>query len=157
MAHPNRTVTAWRPGAWALRTAGVLCGLWLLPAQAQPASVATEPPLLQAGPEEARGEALTPGHAAGAAAQSPAVEQATAAPAPVQVSAPAKPQRMQVGDATQRLLALQASGQAASPHSYPVTSDVSQRTYQRYLEGFTHKIPEYSRSTLQGGKSGGGR
>ena len=62
-----------------------------------------------------------------------------------------------VGDATTHLLALQASGQAASRNSHPVTSDVAQRTYQRYLESFTHKIPQETDSMVQGGKSGGGR
>ena len=62
----------------------------------------------------------------------------------------------QVGDATSNLLALQAQGQYASRNAYPVTSDVAQRTYQRYLESFTHKIPENA-DTQVGNKAGGGR
>ena len=62
----------------------------------------------------------------------------------------------QVGDATSNLLALQAQGQYASRNAYPVTSDVAQRTYQRYLESFTHKIPENT-DTQVGNKAGGGR
>ena len=60
------------------------------------------------------------------------------------------------GDATTHLLKLQAEGQYASRNAYPVTSDVAQRTYQRYLESFTHKIPESS-ETQVGNKSGGSR
>lgn len=60
------------------------------------------------------------------------------------------------GDATTHLLRLQAEGQYASRNAYPVTSDVAQRTYQRYLESFTHKIPESS-ETQVGNKSGGSR
>ena len=62
----------------------------------------------------------------------------------------------QVGDATSNLLALQAQGQYASRNAYPVTSDVAQRTSQRYLESFTHKIPENT-DTQVGNKAGGGR
>ena len=62
----------------------------------------------------------------------------------------------QVGDATSNLLALQAQGQYASRNAYPVTSDVAQRTYARYLESFTHKIPESSDSQV-GSKSGGSK
>ena len=60
------------------------------------------------------------------------------------------------GDATTHLLKLQAEGQYASRNSYPVTSDVAQRTYQRYLESFTHKIPESSETQVSS-KTGGNR
>lgn len=63
------------------------------------------------------------------------------------------PATNRVGDATSYLLALQAGGQYASRNAYPVTSDVAQRTYARYLESFTHKIPESSDSQV-GSKSG---
>ena len=66
------------------------------------------------------------------------------------------PATNRVGDATSYLLALQAGGQYASRNAYPVTSDVAQRTYARYLESFTHKIPESSDSQV-GSKSGGGK
>ena len=66
------------------------------------------------------------------------------------------PATNRVGDATNYLLALQAGGQYASRNSYPVTSDVAQRTYTRYLESFTHKIPESSDSQV-GSNSGGGK
>lgn len=66
------------------------------------------------------------------------------------------PATNRVGDATSYLLALQAGGQYASRNAYPVTSDVAQRTYARYLESFTHKIPESSDSQV-GSKSGGAK
>ena len=96
------------------------------------------------------------------APQSPAAPSAqTAAAAVTQTSAPVQatltpPATNRVGDATSYLLKLQASGQYASRNNYPVTSDVAQRTYQRYLESFTHKIPESS-ETQVGNKSGGSR
>lgn len=40
------------------------------------------------------------------------------------------------------LLALQRHGQAASPHRQHVSGEVQTRIYQRYLESFTHAIPE---------------
>ncbi|MDR2298807.1 MAG: DUF3613 domain-containing protein [Comamonas sp.] len=84
---------------------------------------------------------------------------ASAQAAVTQTSAPAQatltpPATNRVGDATTYLLALQASGQYASRNSYLMTSDVALRTYQRYLESFTHKIPESS-ETQVGNKSGG--
>ena len=66
------------------------------------------------------------------------------------------PATNRVGDATSYLLALQAGGQYASRNAYPVTSDVAQRTYARYLESFTHKIPESSDSQV-GSNSGGSK
>ena len=91
----------------------------------------------------------------GAAATSAPAAAVTQTPAPTQATLK-PPATNRVGDATSYLLALQASGQYASRNNYPVTSDVAQRTYQRYLESFTHKIPESS-ETQVGNKSGGGR
>ena len=87
-----------------------------------------------------------------AAAAQAAVTQ-TPAPGNASLTPPAS---NRVGDATSYLLALQASGQYASRNAYPVTSDVAQRSYQRYLESFTHKIPE-SAETQVGSKTGGSR
>ncbi|MEX8194005.1 DUF3613 domain-containing protein [Comamonas guangdongensis] len=91
-----------------------------------------------------------------AAADAPAPAAAQSAviqvPAAAQAATPGPGNR--VGDATSYLLALQAGGQAASRNAYPVTSDVAQRSYQRYLESFTHKIPASS-DALLGPKSGG--
>ena len=61
-----------------------------------------------------------------------------------------------MGEATSYLLALQASGQYASRNAYPVTSDVAQRSYQRYLESFTHKIPQSMEAQVSS-KTGGSR
>ena len=91
----------------------------------------------------------------GAAATSAPAAAVTQTPAPTQATLK-PPATNRVGDATSYLLALQASGQYASRNNYPVTSDVAQRTYQRYLESFTHKIPESS-ETQVGNKSGSGR
>ena len=90
-----------------------------------------------------------------------AMPAATAQAAVTQTPAPGNasltpPASNRVGDATSYLLALQASGQYASRNAYPVTSDVAQRSYQRYLESFTHKIPE-SAETQVGSKTGGSR
>ena len=93
--------------------------------------------------------------AASAPATAPASAAVTQTPAPTQATLN-PPATNRVGDATSYLLALQASGQYASRNNYPVTSDVAQRTYQRYLESFTHKIPESS-ETQVGNKSGSGR
>ncbi|WP_120971794.1 DUF3613 domain-containing protein [Comamonas sp. lk] len=90
--------------------------------------------------------------ASAALAQSP-VSQASAQISQINQAAP--PPTNRVGDATTYLMALQAGGQAASRNIHPVTSDVAQRSYQRYLESFTHKIPAYSNSNIQG--SGGSR
>ena len=97
-----------------------------------------------------QGAATTPAPAA-----APASAAVTQTPAPTQATLK-PPATNRVGDATNYLLALQASGQYASRNNYPVTSDVAQRTYQRYLESFTHKIPESS-ETQVGNKSGGSR
>lgn len=87
-----------------------------------------------------------------AAAVRAAVTQ-TSAPSNASLTPPAT---NRVGDSTNYLLALQASGQYASRNAHPVTSDVAQRTYQRYLESFTHKIPESSETQVSS-KSGGSR
>lgn len=61
-----------------------------------------------------------------------------------------------VGSATQRLFALQASGQVASPTPRPVTGDIASRGYDRYLKSFEFPIPERFGTTVkpQGGGTG---
>lgn len=54
----------------------------------------------------------------------------------------------QVGVSTRRLLALQASGQHASPLQYSMPIDVASKVYARYLESFSHPIPEHLNSAL---------
>ena len=62
-----------------------------------------------------------------------------------------------VGDATAGLLALQRDGTAASPVPRPITGDVAERSYQRYLKSFEQPIPErFGFSTAGGGASQGG-
>ena len=62
-----------------------------------------------------------------------------------------------VGDATAGLLALQRDGTAASPVPRPITGDVAERSYQRYLKSFEQPIPErFGFSTAGGGGSQGG-
>ena len=99
--------------------------------------------------------------AASATAASATAASAAAKAAVTQTPAPSNASLTPVatnrgGDATTHLLKLQAEGQYASRNAYPVTSDVAQRTYQRYLESFTHKIPESS-ETQVGNNSGGSR
>ena len=97
-------------------------------------------------------QSVAPVSATPAPAAVPALAAVTQVPSNTSLNPPAT---NRVGDATSYLLALQAGGQYASRNAYPVTSDVAQRTYARYLESFTHKIPESSDSQV--GSSSGGR
>lgn len=56
--------------------------------------------------------------------------------------------QLKVGEATRRLLELQARGTMASERQYPVPVAVAEKVYQRYLESFSHPIAEKSGSTL---------
>lgn len=47
-----------------------------------------------------------------------------------------------VGQQTRSALELQRSGQAASPTERPMSGEVAERTHQRYVESFSHPIPE---------------
>ncbi|MCK2042150.1 DUF3613 domain-containing protein [Chromohalobacter sp. TMW 2.2308] len=46
------------------------------------------------------------------------------------------------GQATQRLLEWQRSGRAASSHRQELAGPVQSAIWQRYVESFTHEIPE---------------
>lgn len=112
--------------------------------------------MAQAGSSTGAGTGVTNMSAPRSAAATPA---ATAPAAVTQTSAPGNasltpPASNRVGEATSYLLALQAGGQYASRNAYPVTSDVALRTYQRYLESFTHKIPESSETQVGSSTSG---
>jgi hypothetical protein len=48
----------------------------------------------------------------------------------------------EVGKQTRTALELQRSGQAASGTERPMSGAVAERAYQRYLDSFTHPIPE---------------
>jgi hypothetical protein len=65
---------------------------------------------------------------------------------------------LQVGEATQSLLAWQRSGEVASKTPRTIAGDVASRSYQRYLKSFEYPIPERMSSSLKStsGNSGSG-
>lgn len=68
-------------------------------------------------------------------------------------------ERLQVGDATQSLLAWQRSGEITSATPRTISGDVANRSYERYLKSFEFPIPERMTSSVKpssGGGSGGG-
>ncbi len=56
---------------------------------------------------------------------------------------------LRVGDATDTLLALQRSGELASPTPRPIAGPVAHRSYERYLKSFEYPIPEYLNSSVK--------
>lgn len=56
---------------------------------------------------------------------------------------------LQVGDATQGLLAWQRSGEIASPTPRPIAGSVANRSYERYLKSFEFPIPERMSSIVK--------
>lgn len=50
--------------------------------------------------------------------------------------------RADVGARTERLFELQRSGRIASRHRQSLSGEVQSRIYDRYLQSFTHAIPE---------------
>lgn len=63
---------------------------------------------------------------------------------------------LQVGDATQGLLAWQRSGDIASKTPRPIAGNVAQRSYERYLKSFDFPIPERMSSTVKTSTGSGG-
>ncbi|WP_257884626.1 DUF3613 domain-containing protein [Variovorax sp. RO1] len=63
---------------------------------------------------------------------------------------------LQVGDATQGLLAWQRSGDIASKTTRPIAGNVAHRSYERYLKSFEFPIPERMSSTVKTSSGGGG-
>ncbi|MDM0006988.1 DUF3613 domain-containing protein [Variovorax sp. J22G73] len=63
---------------------------------------------------------------------------------------------LQVGDATQGLLAWQRSGEIASATPRPIAGAVANRSYERYLKSFEFPIPERMSSIVKSSTSGGG-
>jgi len=62
--------------------------------------------------------------------------------------------RSQVGDTTRSLLQLQAdSGRPGN--ALPMLGEAASRSYQRYLDSFSHPIPEYFEAALPDPKQGG--
>ncbi|WP_280811026.1 DUF3613 domain-containing protein [Variovorax boronicumulans] len=74
-----------------------------------------------------------------------------------QIAEDAEPvyERLQVGDATQGLLAWQRGGEIASPTPRPIAGEVANRSYERYLKSFEFPIPERMSSIVKSGSGGG--
>lgn len=56
---------------------------------------------------------------------------------------------LQIGDATQGLLAWQRSGEIASATPHPIAGAVANRSYERYLKSFEFPIPERMTSSVK--------
>lgn len=54
-----------------------------------------------------------------------------------------------IGEATHKLLELQGRGVLASERQHPMPAAVAEKIYQRYVNSFTHPIPEKLGSTLE--------
>ncbi|QOF82074.1 DUF3613 domain-containing protein [Variovorax sp. 38R] len=64
------------------------------------------------------------------------------------------PSSMQIGEATQSLLAWQRGGEIASPTPRTIAGNVASRSYDRYIKSFEHPIPERLGSTVTSGAGG---
>lgn len=82
----------------------------------------------------------------------PPVPPATPMPAPAPLAPPPRPQ---IGDTTRALLRLQASGAQAGAH-LPMLGDQASLSYARYLQSFTHPIPEFLDTSVRKDISGDG-
>lgn len=69
--------------------------------------------------------------------------------------APMLPSRPQIGDTTRALLQLQASGASAGPRLH-ILGDQASLSYARYLESFTHPIPEFLDTSVRKQVTGAG-
>lgn len=98
------------------------------------------------------GEPVAPPTAPVVAPVAPSVAPPVVAPAPVQLALPARPQ---IGDTTRALLQLQASGEHAGAR-LPILGDQASASYARYLQSFSHPIPEYLEKSVRKDVSGGG-
>jgi hypothetical protein len=77
-------------------------------------------------------------------------------PPPMPAPAPlAPPPRPQIGDTTRALLRLQASGAQAGAH-LPMLGDQASLSYARYLQSFTHPIPEFLDTSVRKDITGDG-
>lgn len=56
---------------------------------------------------------------------------------------------LQVGDATQNLLAWQRGGEISSATARPIVGAVANRSYERYLKSFEFPIPERMTSSVK--------
>ncbi|MCS4233249.1 DUF3613 domain-containing protein [Stenotrophomonas sp. BIGb0135] len=82
----------------------------------------------------------------------PPVPPATPMPAPAPLTPPPRPQ---IGDTTRALLRLQASGTQAGAH-LPMLGDQASLSYARYLQSFTHPIPEFLDTSVRKDITGDG-
>ncbi|MGV6490460.1 DUF3613 domain-containing protein [Stenotrophomonas rhizophila] len=82
----------------------------------------------------------------------PPVPPATPMPAPAPLAPPPRPQ---IGDTTRALLRLQASGAQAGAH-LPMLGDQASLSYARYLQSFTHPIPEFLDTSVRKDITGDG-
>ena len=64
-----------------------------------------------------------------------------------------EPEPLQIGDATQNLLAWQRGGELASATPRPITGNVANRSYERYLKSFEYPIPERMTSSVKSSNS----
>jgi len=62
---------------------------------------------------------------------------------------------LQVGDATNDLLAWQRAGLIASPTPRPIPGAIAYRSYERYLKSFEYPIPEHLNSSVKTQSSAG--
>ncbi|WP_312236151.1 DUF3613 domain-containing protein [Stenotrophomonas sp.] len=65
------------------------------------------------------------------------------------------PARPQIGDTTRALLQLQARGSHAGAH-LPMLGDQASLSYARYLQSFTHPIPEFLDTSVRKQVTGDG-
>lgn len=76
-----------------------------------------------------------------------------AAPAQARPAAPPPPAPEQVGYATQVLLRMQVEGAQAAP-ALPMLGDEASAAYRRYLQSFTHPIPEFFPAHVRDARDG---
>lgn len=65
--------------------------------------------------------------------------------------------KLEVGDSTRRLLAMQRDGSAASTTPRPLAGEVASLSYKRYLDSFKFPIPERFGAAVQKSGSTGSR